>query len=99
IGAVVRDDLLWHADAPRQILQALIDVNAGAVGRDAEIEDHDLMMLQGTRVSLEVVQRGAQDEQTFLRADAEGGVEEPHPVVAVRRNVCSSWAPLWTTSR
>src|SRR4051794_15386450 len=84
IGAVVRDDLLWHADAPSQILQALLDVNAGAVGRDAEIEDHDLMMLQGTRVGAEVVQRCAQDEQTFLRADADGGVEDPHPVVAAR---------------
>jgi hypothetical protein len=82
IGAVVGDDLFWHADAPSQILQAFIDVNAGAVGGDAQVENHDLMMLQRTGVSLEVVQGYPNDQQAFLLADPDGVVENPHPVVA-----------------
>src|SRR4051794_34294597 len=79
---MVGDDLLWHADALSQTLQAIIDVSSGAVGGDAQVEYNDLMMLQSTRVSLEVVQRCPKDQQAFLLADADGVVENPHPVVA-----------------
>src|SRR5437764_9404479 len=40
------------------------------------------MMLQGTGASLELFQRGPKDQQAFLLADADGTVEDPHPVIA-----------------
>ena len=76
IGAVVGDDLPWHADALSQVLQAFLDVNAGAVGSDAQIKNDDLMMLRGTGASLELFQRNAKDQQAFLLADADGTVED-----------------------
>jgi hypothetical protein len=78
---MVGHDLPGHADALSETLQAIFDVDSSTVGRDAQVENNDLMMLQGSRVILEVVQRSPKDQQAFLLTDADGVVEDPHPVV------------------